>query len=149
MTASRPDRLPSVKSVMTPFPWSIDGDAPLARAVTLMEEHGIGHLPVTDDGELSGIVSARDIELVEYASGKGERRKSLIVADAYHRDAYIVDHSAHLDGVLLDMAERHIEAALVTRSGRLAGIFTVSDVYRSYGKLLRTLLPERDGGDAA
>jgi CBS domain-containing protein len=35
---------------MTPFPYAIDIDAALTAAQALMAEHGIRHLPVTEDG---------------------------------------------------------------------------------------------------
>lgn len=130
---------------MTPFPWSVVAEAPLERALALMEEHDIRHLPVTRGGRLAGIVSESEIRLVAGASG----RSGLTVDDACARDAYVVELSARLDRVLREMAERHLDAALVVRGGKLVGIFTVSDVCRSFGELLLTLFPDGGGDDAA
>ena len=48
----------------------------------------------------------------------------------------------------LQMAKEHIDCAVVVKDERLAGIFTFSDVCRSYGELLREIYP-RGGGDEA
>jgi CBS-domain-containing membrane protein len=53
---------------MTPFPWHVHLDDHLGHAREVMRERGIRHLPVTDDGELVGIVTDRDIGLVENAT---------------------------------------------------------------------------------
>lgn len=57
-------QIPLVKSVMTPFPYSIDIEASVEQAVELMRRHKVRHLPVTEDGELKGMVSDRDIKLM-------------------------------------------------------------------------------------
>jgi acetoin utilization protein AcuB len=147
MSARRPDRMPAIASVMTPFPWYVESDAPLARARELMAEHEIRHLPVKRGGALAGIVSAREIELVE--SGAADRRSELTVGDACASDAFVVELSARLDRVLLEMAERHLDAALVVRGGKLAGIFTVTDACRGFGEFLEATFPDPEGGDAA
>ena len=63
------------------------------------------------------------------------------------RPAYVVKLSEPLDRVLLHMADQGVDAALVVKDGKLAGIFTVSDACQQFGKLLRTLFPH--GGDDA
>jgi len=41
---------------MTPFPYSVGINAPIAEAQEFMREHKIRHLPVTEDGTLIGVV---------------------------------------------------------------------------------------------
>ena len=55
--------LPTLTHCMTPFPYSIDIERPVSAARALMREHGVRHLPVTDDGALAGVVSDRDLGL--------------------------------------------------------------------------------------
>lgn len=143
------DRIPEIKSVMTPFPWHIHIEDSLSRATEVMAEHEIRHLPVTDGGELVGIVSERDIGLLLTPNLGPERQAGLTVGDACVRDAYVVDLSTRLDRVLLEMAERHIDSALVVKSGRLAGIFTATDACRCFGELLRAQFPDPGGNEAA
>ena len=68
MQARKPDRIPPVKWAMTPFPWFIHIEDRLTRAKEVMEEQGIRHLPVTEGGELVGVLTSRDISLLESAT---------------------------------------------------------------------------------
>jgi acetoin utilization protein AcuB len=62
---------------------------------------------------------------------------------------YIVDLNERLDVVLQNMADRHIGSALVTRQGKLAGVFTTTDVCRAFVEYLRDPFRPVDGDDAA
>jgi acetoin utilization protein AcuB len=132
--------MPAVKSVMTPFPWSIDVEEGLDEAKAMMAERGIRHLPVSEDGELVGVLSERDL--------LNRDAEDLTVEDACRRDAYIVDRATPLARVAFEMARRRIGSALVTREGKLVGIFTSTDACRSLGELLHSLFPG-GGNDAA
>jgi len=68
--------------------------------------------------------------------------RELTVEDAYISDAYVVDINAPVADVVLDMAKRHVGAALVTGHGRLAGIFTTTDACRILGEWLRERFPK-------
>jgi acetoin utilization protein AcuB len=132
-------RIPSIKSVMTPFPHSIGKDAGLDEARAMMAKHRIRHLPVMDGERLTSVIDQRAIDL---------SRDAKQVREVALREAYVVELTEPLDVVLLHMAKEHLDCAVVVKEGRLAGIFTFSDVCRSYGKLLREIYP-RGGGDEA
>jgi CBS domain-containing protein len=106
---------------MTPFPWFIHIEDRLGRAAEVMAERDIRHLPVTEDGELVGVLAERDLQLVMGSAASPEQRASLTVRDACVLDAYVVETSEPLDRVLLTMARRHIGSALVVKNGKLAG----------------------------
>jgi len=76
-------------------------------------------------------------------------KAQLFVRDAFVADAYVVDSHEPLDGVLEHLASHHIGSALVTKSGRLAGIFTTTDACRIFCQHLRSLFPSPSGEDAA
>jgi acetoin utilization protein AcuB len=147
MKTNSPNRIPSIKAVMTPFPWKVRLDDSLSHATAVMRERNIRHLPVTDDDQLVGIVTERDIGLVENAVRASRESGSLKVRDACELDAYVVDLSARLDHVLAEMAERHIGSALVVKRGKLAGIFTSSDACHHFGRFLAQTFGS--GGDDA
>lgn len=134
-------QMPRAKTVMTPFPWSVDAQDSLGRAIQMMQEHDIHHLPVADEGVLIGVVSDRDIKNLLSITAGHMGRQDLKVCDALARDPYLVDISTPLDEVVLKMAERHARSALVTKQGKLVGIFTATDACRSFGEFLRTLFP--------
>ena len=102
----------------------------------MMIEHRVHHLPVTDDHELKGIVSDRDIKLLLGPELDYPNPRDMQVRDAYVENGYTVDINTVLKEVLATMADRHIGAALVTRNGQLAGIFTVTDACRVFAELL-------------
>jgi acetoin utilization protein AcuB len=128
---------PLIKSVMTPFPLSVGVEAPLLDARRMMLEHRVHHLPVTRGGELVGIVTDRDIKLILGPEFDYPNPRELKVDDAYMAEPYTVDLDTPLADVVTTMAERHIGATLVTRHGKLAGIFTATDACRCLGELLR------------
>jgi acetoin utilization protein AcuB len=141
--------VPMIKSVMTPFPHSVDLQASVVEAQVMMAEHNIRHLPCKRGVELVGVVTDRDIKK---ALATGQRRvpaESLLVEDVYVPEAYVVDLMMRLDSVLLYMADTHIGSVLVTRKGRLAGIFTLTDACRCYGEYLRSKFPTEGGSDLA
>lgn len=142
-------RIPSIKTAMTPFPYSVDANASVTEAQQFMREHRIRHLPVTDNGQLSGIVSDRDIKLMlgpDFAYPDGRELK---VSDVMVRDAYVVDLDARLDEVLEHMATHQLGSALVTRAGKLAGVFTTTDACRHFAEFLRDQFRRPGGSDAA
>lgn len=141
--------IPPIKSVMTPFPCSIEIDRPIAEARKMMRENDIRHLPVMHQGELVGIVSDRDIKLALDPGLGLPGEEKLTVRNVCVRDAYKVQAGEPLDKVLMEMARRHIGSALVVRHERLVGIFTVTDACRHFARFLRQLFPRGGGEDAA
>jgi acetoin utilization protein AcuB len=131
---------PSLKSVMTPFPHAVGIDDPLIDARKLMLKHHVRHLPVIRDSQLAGIITDRDIKLLLGPEFDYPDPHDLTVEDAYVEEGYVVDIQAPLAEVVRAIADRHIGAALVTRKGKLAGIFTTIDACRAFANLL--------GGDA-
>ena len=79
---------PHLKAVMTPFPYSVSLEEPLARARKLMLEHHVRHLPVTVDHELKGLISDRDIKLLLGPELGSPDPKQLTVEDAYVDNDY-------------------------------------------------------------
>jgi acetoin utilization protein AcuB len=148
MAPKKPERIPAVVATMTPFPWFIHIDDRLSRAKEMMAEHEIRHLPVTEDGELVGVLDERDLRLVASRTD-AKQLGALTVADACMRDAYVVDVSEPLDQVLMEMARRHIGSALVVKHGKLVGIFTGTDACRAFGELLRDLFPDPGADEVA
>jgi acetoin utilization protein AcuB len=137
---SRP-RSPQILAYMTPFPYSIDIEAPLAEAHAFLRERRIRHLPVTREGRLAGILTDRDIKLALGPDLGSPPERELAVRDVYQPDSYVVDASESLEDVAATMAERHVGSALVTRGDKLVGIFTTTDACRALCRLLREQRP--------
>ena len=139
---------PAVKSVMTPFPYSIDIEATVERAVQLMREYKVRHLPVTENGVLKGMISDRDIKLMLGPDFAYPRAEELRVRHVVVKDSYIVDLSTPLHVVLNHMAEHRLGSVLVTRKGKLAGVFTSTDACQTLADLLAKQF-QLPGDDAA
>ena len=136
---------PSLAASMTPFPYSIPLDASLKEAETLMKEHGIRHLPVTENHEVVGIITQRDMIAALARRRARGRSTKLAVSDVYVPEVYLVDLNEPLKNVLKAMAENHIGSAVVTRQGRLAGVFTSVDACRCFAEFIDDVFP--DPGD--
>lgn len=138
--------MPRIGSVMTPFPYSLGPEDSLATARRLMAEHRIRHLPVMVEGAPAGVVTDQDMQR---AVAEGAEEGGLLVGDLTLSQACEVDISAPLDLVLSEMAQRHLDSALVLKGGRLVGIFTATDACREFAALLRREAPPPDGTSAA
>jgi CBS domain-containing protein len=149
MDLHRLDHMPSVKLAMTPFPHAIDVGAPLSRAREMMLEYDIHHLPVTERGELVGVISAREVAIGTSISSARSPAREPSVGEACARHAYVVEDAERLDHVLLRMAEERVGCALVLRRGKLVGIFTTTDACRSFADWLRAHFPDPGGDEAA
>jgi acetoin utilization protein AcuB len=139
------DHIPSIKSVMTPFPYSIDAKEEISSARDMMTEHDIRHLPVVEDGAFAGIVSVNDLR----RRTSVDDEKVPTIADLRLAGPYIVSLSEPVDRVLREMVARHLEAALVVKGDKLAGIFTVTDALTAFADFLCSIFPPRKPEDAA
>ena len=145
----RMDHIPSVGSVMTPFPYVVQVDDSVMTAKALMVEHEVRHLPVKDRYTLLGVLTDRDLKRALDPSLGLPPKEELFVRDVFVPDAYVVDIAESLDGVLDHLSTQHIGSALVTRQGRLVGIFTLTDAARIFCRHLRSLFPGHSGKEVA
>lgn len=132
------EKVPLMKWVMTAFPYFIDVDASVRQARSMMLKHNIRHLPAKDRGSLVGVLTDRDLKRALDTELGLASKDELVVRDILLRDAYVVDLEERLDKVLLELARQHIDCVLVTKEGRLAGIFTATDACRVFGEYLRS-----------
>ncbi len=122
---------------MTPFPYSIGETAPLEEAQAFMRTKRIRHLPVTRDGAPIGIITDRDVKLVLGPDFAYPEADELTVEQVMIKDVYAVDLGERVDNVLAHMAEHHLGSALVTKKGKLVGVFTATDACQAFAEHLR------------
>ncbi len=130
--------IPAIAKYMTTVPHSVGDEQTLSRAASIMRENGIRHLPVLRGGKLLGILTDRDIRLIE--SLEGFDASDLAVAEAMSEEPYAVDPETPLDEVVAEMAERKYGSAVVVQNKKVVGIFTTVDACRALSELLRTRL---------
>jgi signal-transduction protein with cAMP-binding, CBS, and nucleotidyltransferase domain len=88
------------------------------------------------------MLSDRDLKLAFALAATTESDEALHVGDVCNLDAYIAEYNTPLDSVLIDMAEQRLGSAMITRNGKLVGIVTNTDVYRSYSEHLKITYPD-------
>lgn len=124
----------TVKEFMTQNVQTIGSKQPLAAAHRLMNELGIRHLPVLEKRELVGIVSMRDLHLVETLEGVDP--KEVTVEEAMSQDTFRVGPNASLTKVAREMAKHKYGSAVVMRGSEVVGIFTTIDALRALDEVL-------------
>lgn len=130
--------IPPIQQHMTASPHSIGFDQTLGTAHAMMREHHIRHLPVLAGGRLVGIVTERDLHLVETMAGVDPHKVK--VDEAMSSNVYAVPPDAPLDEVAREMAERRYGSVVVMDRDRVVGIFTSVDAARTLAELLQTRL---------
>jgi acetoin utilization protein AcuB len=124
-----------IQEYMTRSPHSIGEEQSLARAKTVMQEHDIRHLPVLHGGQLVGMVTDRDVQLVETLDDIDP--KLVTVSDAMSQSVYAIPPDTPLEQVAAEMAARKYGSAVVMRGRDVVGIFTTVDACRALASLLR------------
>ena len=128
---------------MTPQPVTVGRTESLSTAHRLMRSHRVHHLPVLEHGELVGVVSQRDLFLIE--SLRGVDRDNDSVEEAMSADAYAVSPDEPIGTVAKHMMRHRYGCAVVMERGRVIGIFTVTDALR----LVSALAPMPRGAGIA
>jgi len=112
-------------------PITIKDDSSVMEAAKLMEVNNIRHLPVIKDGTAVGIISKRDISILE------SDLASMSVSEIMTLDPYTVRSTDLLRDVVFEMSSRKIGSALVNDSeDKLYGIFTSIDALNTIIELL-------------
>jgi acetoin utilization protein AcuB len=145
----RMDHIPAIGSVMTPFPCVVQVSDSVLAARALMVDHAVRHLPVKAGNTLLGVLTDRDLKRALDPDLGLPPKEELFVRDVFVPEAYVVDVGEPLDGVLNHLSSQHIGSALVTKNGRLVGIFTLTDAARLFGEYLRSLFPSPSGDHVA
>ena len=111
---------------------AIEAHQSIAHALEVMQKHDLRHLPILDTGKVVGEVSDRDLRVWGL---RPELSKSTTIRHIMIEDPYVIDPGAPLQEVASEMAERKIGCAIVVQSGRLVGMFTVTDALRALARL--------------
>jgi acetoin utilization protein AcuB len=119
---------------MTATPHSIGIDQPCSLAYAVLKKHDIRHLPVLEGGKLMGVVSDRDLAMLETL--KDVDTAKLSVEEAMSTEVYSVAPEAPLEEVLRTMADRKYGSAVVMEGDKVVGIFTTVDVCRAFSEFL-------------
>lgn len=124
-----------VRAVMTREPVTVTPRDGLNRAMELMQEHGIRHLPVVDEGRLVGILSDRDLLGATGWLPLDERITCTIVADAMSTDPVSVSPEDSVVTASVELTCRGLGCLPVVDAGGLVGILTDMDLLAASSRL--------------
>ena len=124
----------TVQQFMTKCPLTIGHDQPLSLAHRIMRDNDIRHLPVLQGDQLVGIVSQRDLHLIE--SLKDVDPAKVQVSEAMLAEVYTVGPRASIRKIASEMATHKYGSCVVMDDGKVVGVFTTVDALRVlYGLL--------------
>jgi acetoin utilization protein AcuB len=110
----------------------------MSVAHRLMREQHIRHLPVLHQGKLVGVVTDRDLRLVETLRDVDPTQ--VVVSEAMTPEPYVVSPDTQLDEVVSMMAAKKFGSAVISDNGKVVGIFTTVDACSALAELLTTRL---------
>ncbi len=116
----------SVRDTMTGVARSIAASDSVVEAARLMREGDVGSLPVTEEGNLVGMITDRDIAIRVVAEGSSPESTS--VGDVCSRDPITAEPDQDLDEVMRLMARHQVRRLPVVEGGRLVGMLAQADV---------------------
>jgi len=127
----------------------------LDLAVTLMMDHHVGSLVVTENDQLIGILSERD--LLTILHGKHAMWSPLTAADAMTADPIVCHPDNTLEEVMSMMVDNNIRHLPVVFEDKLEGMLSITDIVEELlkkakfeNKLLKNYIqnwPDAEEGD--
>ena len=123
-----------IRELMTPDPCCVQRDEPLRNAHRLMRVRKVRHLPVLNGGQLVGLVSERDLFLLETVRSVDPEKEP--VEEAMTERPYAVGPDSSVREVLEEMLKKRYGSAVVVERGEVIGIFTRADALRAFHQLL-------------
>jgi acetoin utilization protein AcuB len=115
----------TIRKYMSQNPHTIGQEQPLSVAHEVMRQHNVRHLPVLEGGKLVGVLSQRDLHLIETL--RDVDPATTTVDEAMTGDVYVTGPEAPLEEVASHMAEHKYGSTVVVDRGKVIGLFTTVD----------------------
>jgi CBS domain-containing protein len=116
----------TVEEIMTHDPRTVDAGAPVVEAARAMREGDVGDVIVTQGGQVTGIVTDRDI--VVRAIAEGRAPDSTPVSEVATSDVRALEPTQSVDEAVQAMREHDIRRLPVVDGGRPVGIVSLGDL---------------------
>ena len=124
----------TIRKFMTTNLHTIGQEQTLAVAHRMMREYRVRHLPVLAGGKLVGVVSQRDLHLIETL--RDVDPATTMVEEAMTMDVYVAQPNTPLDEAARVMAENKYGSAVVVDRDKIVGMFTTIDALSALARLL-------------
>lgn len=133
-----------VRDVMTPDVITISPNVPLKEAAVVMTRHRISGLPVTDGGQVVGIITESDFVsrladegegLISLLFGRKEAEVSGLVGDAMTPNPHTIGPDESVAAAARRMAEERVKRLpVVETDGRLVGVVSRADLMAVFAR---------------
>ncbi len=123
--ASQVKRVKRAENVMIFDPITINLDATVSEAKSLMNEYGIGGIPVVDkEGILKGIVTNRDLRF--------ENNPKKKITEVMTTNLITTNHQTNLEAAARILQKHKIEKLpMIDEAGKLIGLITYKDITKT------------------
>ena len=132
-----------VKQRMTANPYTVTPDRSIPDAQSVMDEHGVRHLPVVEGSRVVGVISRNDIAAASPSKAttlSAQEATYLIsklrVAKVMSRPAVVISPDALLEEAATVLRDGKIEMLPVVADGALVGVITESDILDAFIDIL-------------
>ncbi|GHE48367.1 CBS domain-containing protein [Streptomyces thermocarboxydus] len=115
-----------VRDIMTAAPVSVGPYTSVAQAARLMRDHDLGAVLVTDDGQLRGLVTDRDLVVRSVADGVDPEETTVVRACS--EDLVTVRPDDELDLAVRLMREHAVRRVPVVDGEHPVGVLSLGDV---------------------
>lgn len=115
-----------ITDVMTTGPRTLTTEAPVSEAAKVMRDENIGDILITQDGELSGILTDRDI--VVRVLAENLEPTDTPVGDIASQELVTVSPQDTVDDAVRLMRERSLRRIPVVDGGKCVGIVSLGDL---------------------
>src|SRR5215217_2965951 len=116
----------TVEKIMTTNPRTVNVDDTAKDAASVMRDSDIGDVIVVENGQVTGILTDRDI--VVRAVAEGREPDSTSVSDICTTGIQAIEPDASVDEALRMMREDDIGRLPVVKNGRPVGIISLGDL---------------------
>lgn len=112
-----------VKNCMTKKPVTISPEEDVQFGFYLLKKHDVKQLPVTDNGNLLGIITERDLRMVI------EKGYGIKIESTMSTNLYTVKENTSIESAAKLIQERKFNALpVINNNNKLVGIITVTDI---------------------
>jgi CBS domain-containing protein len=116
----------TVEQIMTRDPRTIDASDTVTDAARVMRDNDIGDVVVVENGQVSGIVTDRDIVIRAVAEGRDP--DSTPVSEACTTGVETIEPDASIDDAVRLIRENDVRRIPVTKDGSPVGIVSLGDL---------------------
>ncbi len=127
-----------VDEYTSPSPLTVERTETVPRIRDLMRVNGVRHVPVVEGNHPIGIISDRDLRMLDHLDGA----EAVTAADVMTQAPYTVESGTSLEEVVFGMSRQKVGSAVVCDHGEIVGIFTSTDALNALVEILRGQMPE-------